>query len=87
MYRNINKLVETGDIRKLSINNELDHYDGDLTNHYHFICTSCNKIIDIFDIDVDLPSKKITNKYNVNIEKSDIILYGICDECQKTIKS
>ena len=87
MYRNINKLVEIGDVRKLSINNELDHYDGDLTNHYHFICTSCNKIIDIFDIDVNLPSKKITNKYNVSIEKSDIILYGICDECKKIIKS
>ena len=83
VYRNVNKLVNNGKIRKLSINNELDHYDGDLSPHYHFICTSCNKIIDIFDSNIKIPKNKINKKYGVFIEKSDIILYGKCKDCTK----
>ena len=39
-------VVNDGQIKKLSTNGEIDHYDGDISNHYHFICTCCNKIID-----------------------------------------
>lgn len=83
VYRNINKLVESNDIKKLSIKNEIDHYDGDLSNHYHFICTSCNKIIDIFDTCIDIPKDDINKKYNVSIDNSDILLYGKCEDCIK----
>lgn len=83
VYRNINKLVESNDIKKLSIKNEIDHYDGDLSNHYHFICTSCNKIIDIFDVNIDIPKETINKKYNIVIDASDILLYGKCKDCIK----
>lgn len=83
VYRNINKLVEKDEIKKLSIKNEVDHYDGDLSNHYHFICTSCNKIVDIFDININIPKDNINNKYNVSIDNSDILLYGKCKDCIK----
>ena len=49
VYRNINKLTEDGNVvRILDPNNEC-HYDGDISQHSHFICTNCHKIIDIFD--------------------------------------
>jgi len=83
VYRNINMLVENKKIRKLSINNELDHYDGDLCNHYHFVCISCHKIIDIIDIDINIPKDEIDSKYGTNIDNSDIVLYGTCNECKK----
>ena len=39
VYRNVNKLVNSGEIKRLSPNSEIDHYDGDNTNHYqlHYI--------------------------------------------------
>lgn len=83
VYRNINKLVASGEIKKLSINDELDRYDGDLNTHYHFICTSCNKIIDIFDVDIVIPNEEINDNYDINIESNDVILYGKCKDCFK----
>lgn len=83
VYRNINKLVEMNEIKKLSVKDETDRYDGDLSNHYHFICTSCNKIIDIFDVCVDIPKDNINKKYNISIYDNDILLYGKCKDCIK----
>lgn len=79
VYRNVNKLVENGLIRRISIDNDVDHYDGDTSNHYHFLCTTCNKIIDIFD-------KKDISIGNIlkdcTIEKTEVILYGKCSNCR-----
>lgn len=83
VYRNVNKLVNSGKIKKLSINNEIDHYDGDVSNHYHFICTSCNNIVDIFNCRLNIPIKEINKKHGILIEESDIILYGKCNKCIK----
>lgn len=82
VYRNINKLVNSGEIRKLSTNNEIDHYDGDISNHYHFICTDCNSIIDVFESDISLPIKNIEKSHNVTVDNFDIVLYGKCDRCK-----
>lgn len=83
VYRNINKLVGSNEIKKLSVKNEVDHYDGDLSNHYHFICTSCNKITDIFDVCINIPKEIIDKKYNISIDNSDVLLYGKCKDCIK----
>ena len=82
VYRNINKLVNSKEIRRLSINGEMDRYDGDMINHYHFICTSCNKIIDIFDVDIKLPIKNIEKSHSVTVDNFDIVLYGKCNSCK-----
>lgn len=82
VYRNINKLVDNGKIKKLSTNSEIDHYDGDNTNHYHFVCTVCNKIIDIFDYEVKIPVNNIEKEHNISIDNFDIVLYGKCDSCK-----
>lgn len=83
VYRTVNKLVELGKIKKLSINNDVDHYDGDISNHYHFICNTCNRIIDIFDDTFAIDLDKVNKNINVSIKNYDIILYGECDKCVK----
>lgn len=83
VYRNVNKLVNIGKLKKLSINSEVERYDGDTSNHYHFICTSCNKIIDIFENNMKLPVQSIEKEYNISIDTCDIILYGKCNNCLK----
>lgn len=82
VYRNINKLVSSGKIKKLSANGQIDHYDGDMSNHYHFICTLCDKIIDIFDMDIKLPIKNIEKNKGFTIDNYDVVLYGKCDSCK-----
>ena len=41
VYRNVSKLVEEGIVMKIPTNDGVDHYDGDCTDHYHFICQEC----------------------------------------------
>jgi len=83
VYRNINKLVNGGKVKKLSTNSDVDHYDGDISNHYHFICISCNKIVDIFNCDVDIPIETIEKKHKIFVDNFDMVLYGKCSECNK----
>ena len=47
VYRNLNLLVDLGEIRKLSCGDGTDHFDYDTSPHYHFVCKECGKIMDI----------------------------------------
>ena len=47
VYRNLSLLEEIGEISKISVGSGADHYDGDTTQHQHFICTRCNQVYDI----------------------------------------
>ena len=37
VYRNLNLLVELGEIRKLSCGDGTDHFDYDTSPHYHYV--------------------------------------------------
>mgnify|MGYP000588663851 CR=1 FL=1 len=47
VYRNLNLLVETGEILKLTCGNGPDHYDGNVAPHYHFVCRDCGQVYDM----------------------------------------
>ncbi len=81
VYRNLNRLAENGMIRKLSHIDKVARFDHTLVKHYHFICTSCSRIIDI-DSNI-LPSfiQQITDQTGLAVESADISLKGICPDC------
>lgn len=43
VYRNLNLLVETGEILKLTCGNGPDHYDGNVAPHYHFVAETADR--------------------------------------------
>ena len=48
VYRNLSLLSEMHEILRLHFGDGTEHYDGDTSDHDHFICTRCGKIIDLF---------------------------------------
>lgn len=62
VYRNLNILAEQGKILKVNINNEA-HFDGDVCNHQHFVCTKCKKVIDILQGEI---TEYVMNKVKCN---------------------
>lgn len=76
VYRNLNILVDCNLIKKIKVAN-VDRFDR-VDNHDHFICTKCNKIVDVYDNKVFIP--KIGN--NVVMDYS-LKYYGICEDCWK----
>lgn len=79
VYRILNDLVEHHKIVRIKTKSGINHYDH-LTdnNHYHFICDKCQKIIDIFDIDLIINDKQLSK---LCINSVDVTLTGLCDDC------
>jgi len=84
VYRNLNLLVEKGEIRTLQAPDSPSiRYDGRQDEHCHLICNSCGKIIDI-DIEIFDPFDALVHeKTGFTVAEHDLVLRGICAECLK----
>lgn len=81
VYRNLNLLFENGNIRKIKLDDNIDHYDNIKNEHNHFICNKCNTIYDVFENEKN--HKKLDCGIVMNYEK---IYKGICNSCIKEEK-
>lgn len=85
VYRNLNRLAETGQLTKCPVTEGADRFDHNLHKHAHGICKSCGNA---FDIDLDF-SETINGILHSNPEKShgfevigyEMIFNGICPDC------
>ena len=84
VYRTIEVLVKYNVIEKLEIgdgkarfeyNNKFDHHD-------HLICTSCAKIIEFHDDEIERLQKKVAKKNGFKLSDHNHQLYGLCGDCQ-----
>jgi len=78
IYRNLDYLHFHGYILKISSKDKKSHYDGHTYSHAHFICDSCNAILDL--------KSKSSKKFKCELGKinSNINYYfGICNKCLK----
>ncbi len=80
VYRNLAKLSENGQILKLDLGTGSEHFDGDVSAHYHIVCTKCNRIVDVFEHEATL--NNFAKKYfNGNITGHSLVFYGECVDC------
>ncbi len=83
VYRNLNRLAELGTIRRISVINSPDKFDGDLSPHHHISCTKCGKFCDFFEAEYnDALDRFIEAKTNFRIAKHETVFYGVCPECK-----
>lgn len=50
--------------------------------HYHVICVSCNKIVDVFDDSFKRLEQKSADETGYQIYNSQYEVYGLCPDCQ-----
>ncbi|MBN1175998.1 transcriptional repressor [Candidatus Woesearchaeota archaeon] len=80
VYRNLNQMVDSGDVLRLEINGEY-HFDGDVSKHLHCYCSRCGKLVDVFNKkitdyaikNVDLPGFEVSNV--------QVLFKGLCTKC------
>ena len=85
VYRNLNQLAANGMIRKIEGLDGSVHFDHNLTQHYHFICTKCNKVYDVpYDIAPNLAGK-VMSETGLFVENYEISFKGTCPECHKKL--
>lgn len=82
VYRNLNILIENGDISKVKISN-VERFDCRTDRHYHLMCTKCGALSDLplpYDDDMD---KSIEKQTGYLIDRHKIVFEGLCPQCQK----
>ena len=87
VYRTLELFCQAGILKKVNFKNEeFSRYDLlDLDGkhfHHHLICNKCGKVIEINDDLLDHIEDKVQNDYHFIILNHELIINGICSECQ-----
>ncbi len=82
VYRNLNLLAENGIIKKICGLDGTSHFDHNIHNHYHLLCSKCGKVYDVpYNIAPRL-SEDVLAQTGMIVESCDIAMRGICNNCK-----
>ncbi len=82
VYRNIKKFCADGLVKSVGVFEGQEHFDGNVHDHSHFICTECGCIVDIEQTFLsDDQKQKIMSRYGFNIANQDVVFKGQCRSC------
>lgn len=79
VYRNLELLVQRGELATAPSPDGVVHFDPNLTEHAHFYCTRCKRLLDL-----PLPeqlTEQITLRPGQHVEAVQLLLSGQCEEC------
>lgn len=81
VYRTVKLLLESNEIRIVSIPHSQDRYEAsDLAHHHHFRCRKCDLVFDLPGCILPIPDgTSLPGGYKV--EAHEVTLVGICPEC------
>jgi Fur family peroxide stress response transcriptional regulator len=81
VYNTLNMLEKIGEVQSLHLFDDFLNYDPDTGTHFHFVCSECNSIIDIFPDggqNVSLPEGDISGH---RIDSAQVVFKGKCTNC------
>lgn len=81
VYRNLRMLKEAGEIIELDFGAAQSRFDGNPEPHYHFVCLSCGRVLD-----VDMPVKRGLDEEARESSDHQVLghrleFYGTCSRC------
>lgn len=83
VYRNLNLLVELGEINKVTCGDGKDHFDADTSPHYHFLCRKCGAVLDLPLQPFPDVEKQAADSLGAAVDGHTILFYGSCPDCLK----
>ncbi|NLC74125.1 MAG: transcriptional repressor [Clostridiales bacterium] len=87
VYRNLSVLKETGMIRTVEVGDGAVHFDADVSNHNHFICTECGCVEDIEMKSIDKVREIASENFDGKITGFNTYFYGLCSDCLEKRKA
>ena len=84
VYRNLSLLADIGEIRKLPSFGGVDHFDGRIEQHSHFMCNKCCKVIDMESENLDHLLEDAGRDFKGEISDYSVRFFGTCEECMKS---
>lgn len=77
IYNILNLFVEKGAAQNITIDSRQCRYDGDVSEHAHFLCTECNQLYDL-----NITPFKIETEHTIT--QTQLYIKGICKHCKST---
>ncbi len=86
VYRNLTLLADIGEIQRLRLGDGVDHFDADISEHYHFKCNDCGSVIDLEMGSIQSIKDVAQKKFDGHIAGHVTHFYGSCKNCIKETK-
>jgi len=85
VYRVLELLVDLDLARKTSSPGASCRYDGRTNRHHHLVCTSCDRIVDYDDPELNSLALPTRHRTGYSLEDYTIQFRGTCPECLRTL--
>jgi Fur family peroxide stress response transcriptional regulator len=82
VYRNIAMFKAEGQIISVGVVNGEERFDGNVSEHTHFVCLNCGAVL---DIDEDLSptvNAEVGERNGVEVSHHQLTFYGYCEKCK-----
>lgn len=86
VYRNLKQLENLGTIWRITCGDGCEHFDGNVSPHYHLYCRSCGSVSDL-KMPVLTELNLLASHYcDGTIERHSMLFHGLCAECSGLAK-
>lgn len=82
VYRNLDLLVNAGEVLCLERAGSQKHFDGNPAPHQHVRCRQCGRIGDIMT-PTPLPELNAVDAPGFTVQEAEIEFIGVCDFCRQ----
>ncbi|RKD21011.1 transcriptional repressor [Ammoniphilus oxalaticus] len=83
VYNNLKLFKEVGLVRELTYGDVSSRFDGNMSDHYHCICTICGRIVDFDRPPIARLEQEAQQSTGFLISSHRLEFYGTCDLCEK----
>ena len=82
VYRNLSMFKEQGQIISLGTVNGVERFDGNTKPHVHFICTGCDAVLDLEEMQVPEALREAAAACcGGRVDACQLSFTGLCREC------
>ncbi|MEZ5359290.1 MAG: transcriptional repressor [Candidatus Zixiibacteriota bacterium] len=85
VHRTMKLITESGLAREVVFNDGIARFEHtlDTGHHHHFVCKSCDAVIEFNSDAVDAEEKRLAKAYGFEVQSHHFKIYGICKECRR----
>ncbi|TSC91462.1 MAG: Fe2+/Zn2+ uptake regulation protein [Candidatus Berkelbacteria bacterium Licking1014_96] len=82
IYRNLEILEKKDLVKRFNFGEKRDRFDAERSDHHHFFCQRCRRVIDVILPDAYQLKERTENSEQVKVENFGIMFKGKCNICR-----
>ena len=83
VYKTLDFFKQLGLVQELNVGESSSRYDAVVRCHPHTVCRICGRVDDLHIDALTEVARKLVPDLDFDVECEQLILYGVCKECQE----